>query len=280
MKTTVANLIPQLSPCSGFRLFLQAELARRCSANAQYSLRSFAVFLGLNHSTLSQLLRGKRPLTHRTIENLGIKLGMNQTEIERYKANENLATFRTSAMSRQIRQLTVDTVNLLSDPTHRAILELVRLEDFQPDSRWIARVLNSNVDEVNVAISRLTRLGLLEMEDHNHWVDRSGAVRLGQDAFANLIVQRLSEQVRRLSTQNDSREFAEPNEAASAKLLISATQLQSLMALLEKFQSESTTINGASDRYQLEINISPINQHNQPERWRDGKSCDAVSTIG
>lgn len=266
MKTTVANLIPQLSPCPGFRLFLQAELARRCSANVQYSLRSFAIFLGLNHSTLSQLLRGKRALTNRTIESLGLKLGLNQTEIENYKANENLAAFRTSATSRQIRQLTVDTVNLLSDPAHRAILELTRLGEFQPDSRWIARVLNSDVDEVNVAISRLTRLGLLEMQDHNRWVDRSGVEQLGQDAFANLIVQRLSEQVRRLSTQNDNGEFAKPTEAASTKMLISPAQAQKLMTLLAKLQSETTTVNGASDYYQVEINIFTINQHTQPER--------------
>jgi hypothetical protein len=46
---------------------------------------------------------------------------------------------------------------------HFAILELTRLQDFQPDSRWIARVLGLNPDEVNIALARLMRLGLLEM---------------------------------------------------------------------------------------------------------------------
>ena len=51
---------------------------------------------------------------------------------------------------------------------HFAILELTRLSEFRADSRWIARVLDISVDEVNVALQRLIRLDLLDMA-----VDRS-----------------------------------------------------------------------------------------------------------
>ena len=52
---------------------------------------------------------------------------------------------------------------LLSDGVHRAILEMTSMEGFIPDTRWIARALDLTFDEVNMALSRLTRLGLLEM---------------------------------------------------------------------------------------------------------------------
>ncbi|MBL8176412.1 MAG: hypothetical protein JNK48_17180 [Bryobacterales bacterium] len=49
-----------------------------------------------------------------------------------------------------------------------AILELTRLDDVQSDSRGIARMLGNAVDEANIALSRLCRLGLLRMEG-NSW---------------------------------------------------------------------------------------------------------------
>ena len=50
-----------------FRERLQRELAQRCARNPRYSLRGFANFLGVDHATLSQLLRGKRAVTPASI---------------------------------------------------------------------------------------------------------------------------------------------------------------------------------------------------------------------
>jgi len=91
VKTKINELIPQLSPSTGFRLYLRSELARRLSSNPQYSLRSFALQLGINHSTLSQLLRGKRALTPRMIKTLGARLGLRPEEIEAFVARERQA---------------------------------------------------------------------------------------------------------------------------------------------------------------------------------------------
>ena len=54
-----------------FRERLQAELAARCERNPGYSLRAFANSLGIDHATLSQLMRGKRSMTEATVRRLG-----------------------------------------------------------------------------------------------------------------------------------------------------------------------------------------------------------------
>src|SRR5215831_20471357 len=126
MSRETENPIHEFSPSSGFRLFLQSELARRCSSNPQYSLRSFALQLGINHSTLSQLLRGKRALTPRMIKTLGARLGLRPEEIEAFVARERQAG--ETVVSREIRFLTMETVALLSDGSHRAILEMTSME--------------------------------------------------------------------------------------------------------------------------------------------------------
>src|SRR5215467_13355636 len=119
VKTKINELIPQLSPSTGFRIYLQSELARRCLSNPQYSLRSFALQLGINHSTLSQLLRGKRAMTPRMIETLGERLKLRAEEIDAFIEREDQTG--GAVISNEIRLLTVDTVALLSDGSHRAI---------------------------------------------------------------------------------------------------------------------------------------------------------------
>jgi len=115
VKTNLASAPPRPTEATSFRLRLQAELARRCAGNPRYSLRAFARRLGVDHSTLSQLLRGRRALTR-------------------------------------------------------------------------------TVDEVNLALQRLVRLGLLEMRGER-WVDRSGDTRASLLEFGERAVQRLFAQV-------------------------------------------------------------------------------------
>lgn len=256
MRTNIAELL-QLPRASSFRLYLQSELARRCSSNPQYSLRSFALQLGINHSTLSQLLRGKRALTPRTIETLGARLDLQPEEIEAFVAREGQVG--STVISHEIRQLTLETVTLLSDGSHRAILELTTLEEFVPDTRWIARALDLTIDEVNLALSRLTRLGLLEMAEANRWIDRSGAGMVSHDGFAQQVIRRLSEQVRRLSVATTEDALEPP----AARIAISAAQLPTVMELIERLQREAADLRRDEQEYQVEINLTPINLNNQ-----------------
>jgi uncharacterized protein (TIGR02147 family) len=273
------NPIHEFSPSSGFRLFLQSELARRCSSNPQYSLRSFALQLGINHSTLSQLLRGKRVMTPRMVESLGERLGLRAEEIDAFVERERQTQVRS--YSNEIRLLTLDTLALVSDGVHQSILELTHMEGFIPDSRWIARTLDLTTDEVNMALSRLTRLGLLEMAGADRWVDRSGVDESGADgygdAFAQQVIRRLSEQVRRLSSPKSNpppgqmscqttgvgaRERVEaPGEVAipaAARIEIGATQLPAVMRFIDQLRRGATDLKREGKEYQVEINLQPI----------------------
>jgi transcriptional regulator with XRE-family HTH domain len=124
-----------------FRALLVAELERRRAANARYSLRSFARDLGVDHSTLSQILRGKRRLTARTVRALGRKLRLAAPQIGELCALENEAVVLTA----------LDRTN------------------FQADSRWIATMVGIPLDEVNVAIQRLLRKRIVAMTARARW---------------------------------------------------------------------------------------------------------------
>jgi transcriptional regulator with XRE-family HTH domain len=104
---------------------LETEFARRRRVNPRYSLRAFARSVNLEHSTLSQLLRGKRTMTWKSIQQI----------------------------ARTMRWLGGSI--LLQNQTQRP-------GPF--DSRLIAQALRVSVDDVNVALTDLCMFGLMELK--------------------------------------------------------------------------------------------------------------------
>ncbi len=71
---------------STFKDLLIAELQERQKRNSSYSLRAFARFLGMDHSRLSKILRGERPVSWGLARQLGPILGLTAEEIEKIGA--------------------------------------------------------------------------------------------------------------------------------------------------------------------------------------------------
>lgn len=196
--------IPETVTSLSFKAYLQSQLARRCSTNSQYSLRSFAMQLEIDHSTLSQLLRGKRRLTERMIRRLSGRLSLSAAAIDAFVGFENLQEPDPPAGIRETQQLLRDTLSLISNPHHLNILELVHLEEFRPDARWIARLLDITTDEVNIALSRLIRLGLLEMSTPTRWTDKSAGSGTRLSDFVSEAIENLSKRLQGISIASAS----------------------------------------------------------------------------
>jgi hypothetical protein len=125
-----------------FRAVLNTELARRRAANPRYSLRAFARSLAVDHSTLSQILRGRRRLTGRTVRAFGRRLRLDGPAIAELGALEN----------------------------ESAVLDALERPNFQADSRWVATVVGIPLDEVNVTLQRLLRKRIVTMTARARWL--------------------------------------------------------------------------------------------------------------
>jgi uncharacterized protein (TIGR02147 family) len=246
-----------------FRHFLQAEIARRCARNPSYSLRACAKFLDLHPATLSQLVRGKRAMTARTIRRLGLRLGLTSEQVGEYERREEMASPHDTppAALRQLEELTRDTGALIAEWQHYAILELTRLESFRPDTRWIARVLDLTPDEVNIALQRLMRLGLLRMESRERWVDCSGDTSARLEDFAEAAVRFYTERARRLASSAAGAPDA-LRELSSTTLAVDSSRLPEAIALLQRARAEVIALlergGTKDDVYQLELGLTPV----------------------
>lgn len=247
---------------ASFRVLLSEELARRCSRNPQYSLRAFAAALGVDHATLSQWLRGKRSLTPEAVERLGARLGLPHEVVRAHAERERL--YPPAGPERpEVRQLAADVASLVADWWHFAILELVRLESFRPDSRWIARVLDLEVDVVNVALQRLLRLRLLEMAAPDRWIDRSGDAAASLDGLPTEALEKLVAEARRLAVQSLRDVPGALREHSMTTVAVDTARLAGAFERIARFRRELLVYldeGGAprDDVYQLEIHLFPV----------------------
>jgi|SRR5215472_4088380 len=178
---------------SPFRERLEAEFAARQARNGRYSLRAFAAFLGTDHSSLSQMLRSTRPIPARRIRGWGSKLAMLPEETAVYIAAEHVPDEAANQRQEHLRHWIAEAMAIVTDETHWKLLAVARSSGFRSDCRWIAKEIGRTVDEVNVALSRLLRLRLLEITESSEWTDLTGISQLKPEEFRRLALVRVRE---------------------------------------------------------------------------------------
>jgi len=174
-----------------FRERLEQEFAARRAKNPRHSLRAFAAFLGTDHSTLAQILRGSRRAPAARIRAWARKLGLTPEEAAVYIAAEHVPDDATAHRQHQLRHWTAEALGLVTDRAHWEIVRLSRIDGFQADCRWIAQQADLTVDQVNVALSRLLRLRLLEIGATGKWTDLTALPSLSERQFRKLALARV-----------------------------------------------------------------------------------------
>lgn len=144
-----------------FRSYLEGELVDRCKKNPHYSLRAFANFLEIDHSTLSQIIRGKRKISSQMQERLAEKLCLGPEQLAAFDPTKNYS------------QLTLDLFEITSEWYYFAIMELLTVKGFKSNPKWIAKALGLKESEIETALLRLTRIGFIEIDESGNYRDIS-----------------------------------------------------------------------------------------------------------
>ena len=152
-----------------FRQKLEQEFTARREKNPRYSLRAFAAFLETDHSSVAQMLSGKRRIPVRQIRLWAKKLGMSGEEASAYMAAEHVPDGDTAQRLERLRHWTAEALAIVTERAHWEIVRLSRTPEFRSDSRWVAQEAGLSVDQVNLALSRLLRLRLLAAEPSGKW---------------------------------------------------------------------------------------------------------------
>ncbi|MFL5330879.1 MAG: DUF4423 domain-containing protein [Gemmataceae bacterium] len=141
-------------------------------------------------------------------------------------------------------------------------MEVLRLQDFRPDVRWVARVLGLSIDEVNVALQRLLRLGLLSMDEPDCWTDRTGDSTASVRGFTRAALQSFIDQSRARLLEAFGDPKARQCAYSTTTLAVSAGRAGEFVEKIDRFRRDLLALlregEPAEDLYQLEITFVPL----------------------
>ncbi len=249
------------------RAYLQQELVRRCKLNPSYSLRAFARLLEIESSALSKILAGKRTITPKMFEKMADRLRLNPEQTltlapKRPRRGDARKRDDQRAQIPDYQQLALDTFQIISDWYHYAILELIAVEDFQADARWIAKVLGITPSEVNIAIERLQRTGFLTIDETGRWIDTAGAVTTVGNEFTAAAFQKLQKQILEKGIQALEETPLEKRDQSAVTLSINSALIPEAKQRIKKFRRELSAFlktEGPHDHvYHLGISLYPV----------------------
>ena len=139
---------------------LTLEFANSRRRNPQYSLRAFARKLDVQASALSEIMNNKRKITMKMGKRILEGLCVNPAE------RENILKHKKSKHS----DLSLEYFKIISDWYYFAILSLAEIPDFKCNPEWISKRLNISNRTAKLAIEKLIKLEMLELNNIKHYL--------------------------------------------------------------------------------------------------------------
>lgn len=240
-----------------FRLWLQRQFTERCKRNSRYSLRAFAKYLGMDASSLSQILSDKRPISKKAMKRICENLSASPKDLKAFglEGNKNLG-------NDDYMQLSLDTFAVISDWYHYAILELTYVSGFKAEPKWISRKLSISVEEAKSAIERLLRMGLL-IKENNSYIKSAKQLTNQSLVSTSAAHKQLQRQVIEKSLLAIDECMPEEKDITSMTMAIDESNLEKARQLIRKFRREMCALLEDGDQtrvFNLGIQLYPISK--------------------
>lgn len=157
--------------------FLTSHLHEVRRRNTSYSVRALSRRLGMNSGAVSSILRGQRRVSKkmaiRILDRMAAHPKVRAGILSQFDAlgpdsrgeNENAV------------QLSIDQFDLISRSVHFEVLCLMETSDFRNDLAWMAGRLKRTTREIQEAIDRLIRIGMITRTSRNELLLLPGSLQ-------------------------------------------------------------------------------------------------------
>jgi uncharacterized protein (TIGR02147 family) len=248
---------------------LKEHLNRRQRQNPHYSLRAFARDLDLHPSTLSAVLKGKRPLPLKDARKVAKKLLL--SPVEETLFIESLFSSKSkldeiSIPQDQVRfMLDESHYKVLSEWEHFAVLSLFDIKGFKAEEKEIAKRLGISERRAESVLSHLLACGLLKQDDQGNLIRIHQQLRTTEDIQSQAIHQGHREALE-VGLKKLEEISVEMRDFSEVVLAVDMDQLPDAKTIIREFRKKMSALmkNGNhTEVYQLAIQFYPMTQVNK-----------------
>ncbi len=239
---------------------LKRTFAERCRKNPTYSLRAFSRSVGMDSSTVSAIMNGKRPLTIKTARRLlkGLDI-VNPVEVQNIMAGTFLGENEDDGSG--YKQFSLEAAEAISFWQHFAILASLEIKDFRATERGIAERLNIPFGIVLESLDRLEKLNLV-MRAKTGWVLTGKNMATPTDIPSAMLREGHRQYIHKAleSLENDP---VEGRDITGTTMAISKARLPQAKKMIQDFRRKLSAYleDGTRDAvYRVNVQLFPISQ--------------------
>lgn len=271
---------------------LKAYWARKQSKSRGYSLRALARDTGMSASYMSQIMSGKRALTSDLFYKMTDILEMDEMAKQKLSLSLFLNSKIPSESKDKLNQIMQSSPGLqeyeeyaeadlkdfdvIRNWYYVAILDLVSLKDFKPETSWVAEKLNISHYQAQTALTHLFLHGLLKAEN-GRWVKQKFKLRFSTNSSVQAVrsfhKSMIEKSIVELTSNVDQESFS--------KRLITGVCVATNTAQLEKakdkinelmFEVSKILSEGECDEvYQLNTQLFSLTNHSENHAGKNKK---------
>ncbi len=243
------------------QVWLKNLLHEKTSRNAQFSLRAFARLVEVSPAVLSRVLSGQRKLTFTLAVRIADALKLGPIERETLYSFY-LAKSDRSPIDRAEKEFSIDCFNAMKEWYHYGITQLLFVENFREDHRWMSRILEISELEVKLAIDRLVRLEILDRGEDGR-LYRTAAHLTTSTEIASSGIRYFQKQILEktlISLENDP---LEERDITSITIAINEDKIEQAKKEIKKFRMKMSEFlsEGPKTRvYNLGVHLIPLSK--------------------
>lgn len=247
---------------------LDQDFALRKKKNKSFSMRAYALFLGIDSSLLSKILRGSRDVSLDLFLSIKDKLIVEESLIEasliKLEEENTVRSFRLKKAREGHTLLKQSHFEIIKDWKHYAFLELLNFSDFEESTEWMASKLGISPNEVNLLIERLVQSELLIIDKNGKWIDStnglsSHVLENGEVSKANKLYQETLIDLSKEALKNIS---IDKRDQSSIMMATSEARVRAAKPIIKEFRRKLCAFLEDTDQvdclYQLGVSLFPL----------------------
>lgn len=242
---------------------LRDSLLEAQKRNSGYSLRAFAKKLQMSPSALSEILSGKRKVSKDLAEKILRNIGSNPRE--QHKILSLFEAGKTGFSKSNYLEISADQFHVIADWYHFAVLSLAETKGFRAEPLWIAKRLGIKLQDAEVALERLHRLGMAKWSRKQKTLELTNAQFTTSDDIANQAIRKSHQEDLEISSRLLEEVSVEKRDFTSMTMAIDASKMAQAKKMIRDFQDQMSTLLESGEKtevYKLCVHLMPLSKEN------------------
>lgn len=244
--------------------WLENLLTEKIKKNPQFSLRAFARMVDVSPAVLSRVLSGKRKLTFNLAVRIADSLVLGPYEREQlysfYLSSSPID--EVSEQNKKEKELSIDCFNAMKEWYHYGITQLLYIESFKDDPKWIAKMLSITELEAKLAVDRLVRLEILDRNEFGKLYRTATHLSTTTDV-ASAGLRHFQKQILEKSIYSLEHDDIHERDITSITVAINEDKIKEAKAEIKKFRLKMSEFMSEGEKtrvYNLGIHLIPLSK--------------------